>query len=260
VGAPVLISGTWYKLIDAKVQHRYNAELERLKDHLSRSSKEIDTLRASVLSLRAQRQASVEKRRLEAIDQLWAAVTALQSRKGKALMMSFIKFESAAELAKGDPKVRQLFEMIGGGKLEDEVLPPHQAHEAQPYVSPLAWALFNAYQSAIGYLSLQLSILKIGVGPDAIKDPRDMVALLSEALPEWKDQLEEHGTTIFPYVIDELEKRLLAELRRIIAGEQDDADQIERASRISGKIEEVRRRASEAEIKAVLEVGGEKAA
>ena len=58
------------KLIDAKIQHRYNAELEKLKDELSRSSKEIDTLRTSILSLRAQRQAGIEKRRLEAIDQL----------------------------------------------------------------------------------------------------------------------------------------------------------------------------------------------
>src|SRR5215212_6297596 len=34
------------KAIDARVQHHYNAELEKLKDELSRSSKEIDTLRA----------------------------------------------------------------------------------------------------------------------------------------------------------------------------------------------------------------------
>jgi hypothetical protein len=249
------------KLIDAKIQHRHNAELEKLQDELSRSSKEIDTLRTSILSLRAQRQAGIEKRRLEAIDQLWAAVKALQPRKGEVAVMAVINFENAARDAQHDSRVRELFESIGGGKLEEEeAIPQHQAHEAQPYLSPLAWALFYAYQAAIAYSFMQLSILKTGVGPDVIKSPEEMVALLSAALPDWKVRLEKFGTAMFLHAVDELEKRLLAELRRIIAGEEEDAEHIAASAQIAARIEEARQKQREAQAKEALTAGKQDAA
>lgn len=263
VWTAAILSGLGYffrdrlaKLIDARLQHGYNAELEKLKDELSRSSKEIETLRSSVLSLRAQRQAGVEKRKLEAIDQLWAAVKALQPRKAQSSIMAVIKFESAVKRAKDDPKVREYFELIGGGKVADDKHPSHQAHDAQPYVSPLAWALFDAYQAAVSYLFLQLTILKTGMDAEMIKDPKEMIGLLSEALPDWKAALETQGTRTFPEAIDEIEKRLLAELQNMILGDEDDEQQIARASRIAAKISEANRNELQAKAAAVPLPGG----
>lgn len=239
------------KLIDGRVEHHYNAQLERLKDELSRNAREIEALRSSVLELRGQRQANIEKRRLEAIDQLWGAVKKMQLRKGKAVFMSVINFEPAAKRAMADEQFRKLFETLGG----KAAAPDHDAHDARPYVSPLAWALFNAYEAAISYLDVQLTVLRTGVGPDAIKEPGDMIKMLAEALPEWQDRLETHGTTAFPYVIDDLENRLLSELRRMLAGEDDDAEQVEKAARILSRIEKASQEAREAEAKKAIPAG-----
>jgi len=240
---------------DARAQHYFNEQLERLKNQLSRSAQEIEALRSSVLGLREQRQATIERRRLQAIDQLWAAVKELSARKGAAEFMAIVKFEAVAERAKSDRQIRELFGAIGGAAGKDIAL-NHQAHEAQPYVTPLAWALFDAYQSAINYLNGQLAIIKIGVGPEALKDPKDMIALISTALPEWKDRLDRLGTSAFPYAINELEKRLLAELRRMIAGDDNDAEQLAQATRISVQIEAARQTEREATAHAALAAGG----
>lgn len=244
------------KLIDARAQHYFDEQIERLKDDLSRSSKEIEALRASVLGLREQRQVNIERRKLQAIDQLWTAVKELRASKTGAALMATVDFEETAERAKSDQKFREMFEVIYSAFGKD-LVPKHEAHEAQPYVSPLAWALFDAYQSAIGYLHAQLIAIKTGVGPEANSDPKDVISLISVALPNWKESLEKSGTTGFPNAIDELERHLLAELRRMIAGDENDAEQLAQAARISSQVEMNRRSEREATAKAALVAAGE---
>ena len=70
------------------VEHEFNGRLEtlkaqlrdseeRLKAELRNRESEIAALRGGALSALASRQAALDKRRLEAVDQLWTSVSAL---------------------------------------------------------------------------------------------------------------------------------------------------------------------------------------
>jgi hypothetical protein len=89
IGVLIFIGRNWIKArIEQSVRSGFEAKLEALRSDLRRSEEdlkselrskeaEITALRDGILSGRTQRQALVDKRRLEAIDGLWAAFTTL---------------------------------------------------------------------------------------------------------------------------------------------------------------------------------------
>ncbi|MEX2693634.1 hypothetical protein [Rhizobium mongolense] len=212
-------------------------ELETLKADLSRSGKEVEALRAAPLGARAVRQANIDKRRLEATDQLWSAVKIMQPGRAAASWMSVINWEAAADATKRDPKAQDLFRVFA--ELTD--IHKHDAHAAQPYVSPLAAALFSAYSSGIGLIQARMAVLQTGVGKEALNSPEPIFKLLIEALPDQKEYIEKFGAAGMPYILTEIEKRLLAELKRTLEGVDDDRSQVEHAARITALAKEAER-------------------
>jgi len=139
------------------VEHEFNGKLETLKAQLRDSEErlkaelrnregEIAALRSGALSALANRQALLDKRRLEAVDQLWTSVTALAPGRGIAASMSIIKFDAAAEAAERDPKTRQFFEIISAG-FDPKIMDMSGAAKAQPFVTPMVWAIFSSNAS-----------------------------------------------------------------------------------------------------------------
>src|SRR5687767_10757560 len=86
---------------------------ERLKADLRAKEVEIAALRSGAMTALASRQVAVDKRRLEAVDQLWSAVTSLASARGVSAHMSTINYEEAAKRVEHNPQVRKFFEVIG---------------------------------------------------------------------------------------------------------------------------------------------------
>lgn len=94
------------------VAHEFNTKLEAMRSEFRQReellkadlrSKEADiaALRAGVMNAMASRQMAIDKRRLDAIDQLWAAVTALAPAKVVSSFMAVFNFEAtAAEAAR----------------------------------------------------------------------------------------------------------------------------------------------------------------
>ncbi len=74
------------KLIETRlthsVKHEFDKKLELVRADLRSKEVEIAALRGGALSAMASRQITLDKRRLEAVDQLWMAVTALAPAKG----------------------------------------------------------------------------------------------------------------------------------------------------------------------------------
>ena len=60
-----------------------------------------------------------------------------------------------------------------------------------------------------------------------------MSEMLIAALPDWSERILKSGQFIFPYAVEELENRLLAELRRNLEGVEDDQAEVERAALIA---------------------------
>jgi hypothetical protein len=198
---------------------------------LKRKEAEIFALQDAVLKGRASRNAGVDKRRLDAIDQLWEAVHMLNSGKGAVQYAQFIKFSEVSKNIETDKKLQQVFKAMAPDiKLLQD--PSALSHKARPFVSEPAWALFAAYQAVIGHAVGALYLLSNGFPTEKFMTG-NVSALVKLALPHLTDYLDEHGTTGAYFSIDQLETQLLSVLRKSLDGAEVDEQELERAARIS---------------------------
>lgn len=213
------------------IRSDFRAAEERLKAQLREKEAEISALRGGALSVLASRQASLDKRRLEAVDQLWAAFNSLAPARALATNLSVIKFESAAEIAERDPKAREFFESIGAG-FDQSKIDQLSANKARPFVSPMAWAVFSAYRAVTTHSVMRWHVLKGGLGVKDYTDRDAIEKLVVAALPHYKDYLAKHGPDVYHYALDGLESKLLSELQSMLTGNDLDKASIEQAAEI----------------------------
>lgn len=224
------------------VEHEFNQKLEalrsdfrkseeRLKAQLRERDTELSALRSGALSALASRQAALDKRRLEAVDQLWESFNALAPARGIAANLSVIKFASAADQAERDPQVREFFEMIGAG-FDPKKLDLSGSNKARPFLSPMVWAIFSAIKSIAMYSVMRWQILKSGLGNKDYADHKTIKNLVVAALPTYSDYLDEHGADSYYYVLEALDQRLLSEIQSMLAGVESDKASLEQAAEI----------------------------
>ncbi|KRG80257.1 hypothetical protein ABB34_14640 [Stenotrophomonas daejeonensis] len=224
------------------VQHEFDKKLEQLKSEfraaektleasLAQRSAELESLRTGALSGITQRRALLDKRRLEAIDQLWGTWIANQSARSLAMTMSVMKLENLAEQVTKDDRVREFIRVSGGG-FDPSKLNYVTANLARPYVSDMAWALFSAMQAITGYYVAHWVALSHGI------DSRKMVAneavqkLILAVAPEYKDYLEANGLSASYHLLERFDTLLLAELKRMATDSQQDKESVEQAAQI----------------------------
>lgn len=223
------------------VQHEFDAKLEAIRAEIRRSeellradlrSKEtqIEALRGGALSALASRQATVDKRRLEAVDQLWSAVISLAHFKYASSLMASIRFDRATEEAVKNPRMREVFELFA--KPIDQVKLSNDAAKARPYVSEIAWALFSAYQAILMFAVTQIHLLKSGLDGSKLLDMDAVPKLINVALPHYGEYIDKHGPAAYHLLLDELEAGLLRELQKLLEGAESDKATVELAARI----------------------------
>jgi hypothetical protein len=224
------------------VQHEFDKKLELVKAEfraaeraleasLAQRSAELESLRAGALSGSTQRRALLDKRRLEAIDELWGTLIRNQSARSLAMTMSVMKLEYIAEQVGKDDRVRNFIKISGGG-FDPSKLDYVTANLARPYVSDMAWALFSAVQAITGYYVAHWVALSNGI------DSRTMVAneavhkLILAVAPEYKEYLETNGLSASYNLLERLDTLLLAELMRMATNYQQDKESVEQAAEI----------------------------
>lgn len=226
------------------VEHEFNARLESLRSEIRKNEElfkadlrsketEIATLRGGAITAMASRQVALDKRRLEAVDQLWSAVTALGKGKGILALMTAVKFEAAVELASKNAKAREMFTGMDSG-FDLNKVDLSDSDKARPFVSPMAWALFSAYRSIIAHAALKLTIIKSGIDLDPTKliDKDAITKLVKAALPHRSEYIDKFSDSGFHYLMEEIEEKLLDELRKMLAGVESDKESIEQAANI----------------------------
>lgn len=224
------------------VQHEFDKKLEQLKSEfraaeknleasLAQRSAELESLRAGALSGITQRRTLLDKRRFEAVDQLWGTLIRNQSARNLARTMSVLKIENIAQDLGNNAKVGAFIKTLGGG-FDPSKLDNVTANLARPYVSDMAWALFSAMQAITGYYMSHWVALSNGL------DSRNMVAndsiynLILAIAPEYKEYLETHGLSASYNLLDRFETLLLAELKRTATDYQQDKESVEQAAKI----------------------------
>jgi hypothetical protein len=226
------------------VEHEFNTKLESLRAELRKNEElfkadlrsketEIEALRSGAMAAMASRQIALDKRRLDAADQLWAAFTALGPAKGISMIMAAVNFEATAKLAVKDARVREMFTGIGGDFDLKKIDFSHSA-KARPHVSPMVWALFCTYQAIVVLAVVKLQIIKLGIDVDPKKliDKDVTTNLIKAALPHHSEYIDQVGEAGYHYLLEELEVRLLDELRKMLEGVEADKTSVEQAAKI----------------------------
>lgn len=224
------------------VEHEFNTKLESLRAELRKSEElfkaelrskeaEIATLRSGTITAMASRQIALDKRRLEAVDQLWSTLTALGPAKYISSIMAVVKFEPAAEYAAKDIKVREMFTMMSAG-FDPKNIDISGSAKARPFVSPMAWALFSAYQAIAMQAVIRLQIIKSGIGAKDLSEKNTVAKLVKIALPHQASYIDKYGEAGYHYLLEELEGGLLKEFQKMLSGTEADKASIEQAAEI----------------------------
>jgi hypothetical protein len=233
----------------ASVKHEFDSKLAELSSQLAQRgemvkadlrSKEaqLDALRSGALSALASRQEALEKRRLDAIDQLWAAAITLTKSKFAARLMQRVDFESAAKETERNEDARQFFKAFN---VTPEKFPSkwEDAAKAQPYVTPMAWAYYSAYQAIAGLAVIQLHILAAGIASVKAMDYGSVQKLVRAALPHQAKGMDDHGPQFAFYLLDELEEALLKELRLSLVDSSGSKEGVQQAAKVLKEAENV---------------------
>lgn len=240
------------------VQHEFDQKLEKLRTELRNSEEsfkadlrlkedQILTLRSGAMSALASRQAALDNRRLEAVDQIWSSVGSLALAKGASAYASVIKFKEASAEAAKNPKMRAMFDTIAS-PYDMKLFKVEDAHKARPFVSPMVWAIFSAYQSILMIAVAKLHILKLGGDNSGIFDFKHIDKLIKMALPHQSEYVEKYGDSVYHYLVEELEGRLLEELRKMLDGSDADKASIAQAAEILKESERLRESIAQAKI------------
>lgn len=213
------------------IRAQFRESEERFKADLRAREAEITALRSGTLSILASRHAALDKRRLEAIEQIWKAFIALAPARFIVVSMGMVKLESAAQQAEKDPKVRRYFELMDTGfDLKSPEF--NEAARARPFVSPMVWAIYSAIQAITMHSVICLHILKGGLGTLDLVDRKGVEKLVIAVLPHFDKYLETNGPSVYGNVLEELDRRLLEEIQNMLSGSESDSASLLQAAEI----------------------------
>ena len=227
------------KLELLKSQHREIEE--RFRAELRVNETDIASLRAGAMAALSSRQIAVDKRRLDAIDQLWGSVILLNRARGISLMMSSLKYEAVAERAESDPKIRQFLETFGNGFNITTDLEQTEASKARPFVSPLAWAIYSAIVAIVANGVMRWHFAKGGLGSKDFSDHAALAKMIKAAIPEYSNYIDEQGVSNLHFLVDKLEAKLLAEFNAMMRGGEADRSSVQQTAEIMKYAAELRK-------------------
>ncbi|WP_119268588.1 hypothetical protein [Taklimakanibacter deserti] len=216
------------KSFDAKLE----TKLERIRSEHRKSEEafsadlrakqaEIDSLRGAALTGLTSRHIALDKRRIEAVEKTWASFISARRFSGFAHIMTMIKFEAAAEATERDDTVREKFERFFKPFQLETFAQDQAADSEMPFLTPQAWALYNAYRMIIAVTIVQAHVIRFGVGTKMMKE-QPFADVVIPVLPHRKAFIEKFGFAAGPHLLSEIEGLLLSELRTMLTGHESD--------------------------------------
>ncbi len=152
--------------------------------------------------------------------------------------MARLNFKAMAEDI-NDPRMEKFLEFIGKTAPDVSSL-KNVAINERPFLPELAWAYFAAYTSILYGSLLRYNILKTGVS-NADKYWKTELAqkILKAALPHQSAFIESQEPEAYFYLLEEVEEKLLFELRKILEGREADKAATSRAKEIMDAVNSV---------------------
>jgi hypothetical protein len=227
--------------VSAKVSSVFERQIEKLRSELKQHEQkliaqlnadqaDIEALRVGALSALNNRNAILTQKKIEAAEMVWSAMIELRSLLPVAQLMTVIKFKSAADGAKNNPRIKEMFEQLG---VAYNVKAPTGvgASQYRLFVSKKAWSYFNAYQIIIYDTFVQFQAIKLGVGSNLYADGA-VHDIVKTTLPEFSDLIEKNRNISLYFMLEPLQEFLLSELQTMLNGSADDHQAVSMASEI----------------------------
>lgn len=238
--------------IEKRLQHGFDKKLEQLRSDFRREEDQLraalrsqderlNVVRGNALSGFASRQLLLDRKRIDALEEIWALCVSMHKLKSVARAMESINAEELLKhSATGNPdaeKVRQFAKVIltmSGVDPEAKQEPPsNTAQKMRPFAPPQVWTLFSTYQQVAWHPTMQLIVAYTGVGPQLIKDTAPLVLLVKAALPHQTRFLDEYGVAGLVYLVAELEEKVLSEIIKSLGDAAFDREAVAAAAAIS---------------------------
>ncbi len=192
---------------------------EKKKAELAAINSRADALQNNIFSALRERSSFLDRRRIEAVERIWATAVELRPLEQASVAAQTIKLDKAMEVAAQQTpegqKVREFAATISnamGFSFEKFKPLTHVVDKERPFVSPLTWALFSTYRSVVVDPVFRFGVIKAGGSPQFIKDNSDLVEAVKEALPHQGDFIEKYGAEALAHLVDELREKLFREL------------------------------------------------
>jgi hypothetical protein len=117
----------------------------------------------------------------------------------------------------------------------------HTAPSAFECVVPeIAWAYFSAFTPVLIFNLVRLKVLKVDIeNPQRILKAETVRSILKAALPHQAQFIDGQDAGAYYYLLDEIEGKLLSELRKILDGKDADQAATQRAKEIMSAIKEL---------------------
>jgi hypothetical protein len=227
----LLACRTWIiARITKGVQYNFDVELEeiraalrtneeQLKSGLREKEAEIGTLRNTVLSGSAGRQTLLDKRRFEAVEKIWTTVNDLAKLKGISQIMALLDFDGIGRHTK-NPKVQEFLATIDTTGSDTQSLKDISRDE-RPFVPEITWAYFFAFKAVLYFNSARLKLFRSGIeNPQTFITTEPVKKILKAALPHQTQFIDGQDPGLYYYLLNEIEDKLLNELRKILDGKE----------------------------------------
>ena len=228
-----LLKGLIKTRLVASVEHEFNEKIERLRASIKDKQEQIDSVRRTATSVVVNNRQSVDQRRILAIDAVVASVEASKKHLWASSILSRLKVEEVVKQI-DQPNMRKFIDGLSPNleALTSDASVNLEAAKAQPYLKISAWAFYKAYTGILSYDYMRLLTLKHGFDPQIFTTDEKLKEAVLGALPDRDEFVGRYGASAYHYLLDDLESKLMAELRAIVEGREEDALTIRRAQAI----------------------------
>ena len=114
------------------------------------------------------------------------------------------------------------------------------SRDERPFVPEIAWAYFSAFTTVLIFNLVRFKVLKVDIeNPQRLLKAENVRSILKAALPHQAQFIDGQDVGAYYYLLDEIEGKLLSELRKILDGKDADQAATQRAKEIMSAIKEV---------------------
>ncbi|STO91736.1 hypothetical protein [Fluoribacter dumoffii] len=217
--------------INSSVNHKFEKKLEDLRAIYRRTEEDIRYLHNTVTSAINTTESISKPYQLKAIDNLWHNFIEINKYHRLALSLASINITEVKK-SWNDQKIKTFVkfytEQINMNELNAHA---YKARIDRIWVTPMAWALYSAYETLINYLFSQFLILDLDEDPDRFLSTSKIIALIKEIDPNSEEKQSLPNANL-PIYLDYLEQKLLVELQENINVKNKIEDNIEVAKKI----------------------------